>query len=319
MLNFDLGSDLDRYVKLKAAVLVLAGLLSCSFHNRQQVGFFDFTTWASQKSDPPIVGIVPFTNQTNEPDLPNLVRVAFYGHFSPLPFKDLEITEIDGTLNLFEKHQQKSFKTLSTVELGSILGCQALVFGEVTEFSKLYAGVYSQIGIGAKIRIADTEDGRTIWEDSFTTRFHEGNIPLTQINAIFSLAKSGLNLRTTQELRAIDDLCRNLVARIPKVSFFQIEKAKRVQLCELQIAAFKSIKRAQAVLKRLREKKYRAFIRTVDEGGVIWHRVLMGPFDCGEETDRWREKIVEEFDFEPMPVKIHNPDHPVSLKTRKEN
>ncbi len=218
----------------------------------------------------------------------------------------MEISEIDRTLNFLEKYQKRPFQTITVEELGSILGCQALVYGEVTEFTKVYAGIYSQIGIGAKIKIIDTKSGQTVWEDSFVTRFHEGGIPFNPIDAVFSCAKTGLNLRTTQELRAIDDLCRNLVARIPKLSFSHKYGSSETQLCEIQIAAFKDFKRALALRKILREKKYQAFVRTVDEEGIIWHRVLMGPFDCGEETDWWEAKIANEFKIEPFVIRIQN-------------
>jgi hypothetical protein len=58
-----------------------------------------------------------------------------------------------------------------------LLGAQVLVYGEVTQFTKVYAGIYFQIGVGAKIKIVDSQTGQTLWEDAYDTRFHEGDIP----------------------------------------------------------------------------------------------------------------------------------------------
>lgn len=254
--------------------------------------------------NPPVVVILPFTNKTNQPDLPELVRVGFYGHFSPLAFKNRKLGEIDQTLELVKKTQKKSLQELSSKDIGCLLSAQALVYGEVTKFTKVYVGVYSQIGVSAKIKIVNPQNGKTLWEDSYDTRFHEGDIPLNPILAVFALAKTYTNIRSTQELRAIDDLCRNLVARIPQVSFPKDEKGSSPSLCEIQIGAFKDLKRAQELQEELKKKHYEAFIRTVENYGVIWHRVLIGPFDCGQETDKWREKITTEFGFPAIPIKI---------------
>lgn len=280
--------------------MVTIGLLSCSLIHQQPKAQPYFLRWISENTTIPVIAILPFTNQTDQTDLPELVRSAFYCHFSLLPFKDLEISVIDTTLKSSEKHQQKQYSSLSSRELRDLLGCQAVVYGEVTTFTRLYAGLYSQISIGAEIKIIEVAEGRTIWEDSFTTRFHEGGIPLTPVNAVFSVVKSGLNLRPTQELRAIDDLCRNLVTRIPRVTLSNETEGKNLSLCELQIAAFRDLSRAQSLQKELQRKKYVPFVRTVVDGGVTWHRVLLGPFHCGEEADAWKEKITTECGMTPI-------------------
>ena len=296
----------------------LAILVACSPFHRKTSDPTVFTSWAATSSHAPIVAVLPFTNNTNQPDLPELVRAGFYGHFSLLPFREREFGEIDRTLEFFEINQKKSFQELSSSELGSLLGVQVLVYGEVTKFTKVYAGVYSQIGVGAKIKMVDSQKGKTIWEDSYLTRFHEGNIPLNQVLAVFSLVKTGLNLRETQELRTIDDLCRNLVARIPKVFFYEVEKNSIPCLCEIQIGSFRDLQRAQELRTELQKKKYGAFIRSIEDRGMVWHRVLIGPFDCGEETEAKEKKIKADFGFDAIPVKIDASIQKVDFMQKKE-
>ncbi|MCX8011918.1 MAG: DUF799 family lipoprotein, partial [Desulfobacterota bacterium] len=205
-------------IKLKTAILFSVGLAACSLFDQRENDPAAFNQWTKSVSHTPTVAILPFANKTNQVDLPKLVRVGFCGHFSPLPFNDRELDEVDKNLTLIEKEQKKSFDELSSQELGSFLGAEILIYGEVTDYTKIYAGVYSQIGVGAKIKMVDAQSSQTIWEDAYNTRFHEGNIPMNQFLAVFSLLKTGANIRSVQELRTIDDLCRNLVARIPKVS-----------------------------------------------------------------------------------------------------
>jgi TolB-like protein len=294
-----------QHFTLKALIFVaLIGVIACSSFHRRKNDPTAFTTWATTAHYSPVVGILSFTNKTNQPDLPELVRAGFYGHFSPLPFNDRELGDIDRTVELLQKNQKKILHELSSKDIGALLGAQALVYGEVTKFTKVYAGVYSQIGVSAKIKIVDSQNGKTLWEDSYDTRFHEGDIPLNQILAVFSLVKTYANIRSTQELRTIDDLCRNLVDRIPKVSFPEDEKGSRSSLCEIQIGAFKDLERARELQEELKNKHYQAFIRTIENHGVVWHSVLIGPFDCGQETDKWREKITTDFGFPAIPIKI---------------
>lgn len=140
---------------------------------------------------------------------------------------------------------------------------------------------------------------------------------MTHVNAALSLFRSGLNLGSTQELRAIDDLCRNLVTRIPKVRFLS-EDVKSVGLCELQVAAFKDLTRAQSLQRRLQDKKYSVFVRSVEEGGVTWHRVLLGPFDGGRDVEVWKDKIAAEFGITPVVLQNQITTYPNNVETRKE-
>ncbi|HPD61528.1 MAG TPA: DUF799 family lipoprotein [Thermodesulfobacteriota bacterium] len=310
-----------QHVTLKALISVafLIGVIACSSFHQNEHDPTAFTTWATTVHNSPVVIILPFANKTNQADLPELVRVGFYGHFSPLPFKHSKLGEIDQTLELVKKTQKKSWQELSSKDIGSLLGAQALIYGEVNKFTKVYAGIYSQIGVSAKIKIVNPQNGKTLWEDSYDTRFHEGNIPLNPILAVFALAKSYTNIRSTQELRAVDDLCRNLVARIPKVSFPEEVQGSSLLLCEIQIGAFKDLRRAQNLQEELKRKNYEAFIRTVENYGVIWHRVLIGPFDCGQETDKWREKITTEFGFPAVTIKVDASVQQVDRMLKKED
>lgn len=288
-------------IKLATVTLFFTGLVACSLFHQQANDPAVFIHWANTVSHSPTVAILPFTNQTNQVDLPELVRVGFCGHFSPLSFNDRELDEVDETLNLIEKEQKKSWGEFSSQELGSFLGVDILIYGEVTDYTKIYAGVYSQIGVGAKIKMIDAQLGQTIWEDAYHARFHEGNIPFNQFLAVFSLIKTGANIRSVQELRVIDDLCRNLVNRIPRVTF--PGENTNVALCQLQVASFRDLNRAQELRRQLAEKEYEAFIRKVEQGGVVWWRVLLGPFGCGEEIDKWKEKIKIDFGIEAISVK----------------
>lgn len=90
-----------------------------------------------------------------------------------------------------------------------------MVFGVVTEYQRLYAGIYSQMAVGASVEMWDTRTGRKIWSDKHVTRKHEGGIPLTLTDIPMIGIRSGMNLTETAKIRTVDDLSRQLTGRIP--------------------------------------------------------------------------------------------------------
>jgi hypothetical protein len=54
-------------------------------------------------------------------------------------------------------------RNTSPVKLGEILGVDAVVFGEISNFDKLFALVYSQVSVGAEIRMYDAKTGHFLW------------------------------------------------------------------------------------------------------------------------------------------------------------
>ena len=78
------------------------------------------------------VAILPFANQTSNPEAAAVVRKMFYNFFSSLNYLDLEPSFID------EKLKKKTYynkitagEVLSARQLRQMLGVDAVVFGEV--------------------------------------------------------------------------------------------------------------------------------------------------------------------------------------------
>jgi len=54
-------------------------------------------------------------------------------------------------------------------ELGKILGVDALVYGIVTDFTKHYAFLYSDIIVGLSLKMVDARTGQELWRDERTS------------------------------------------------------------------------------------------------------------------------------------------------------
>jgi hypothetical protein len=167
------------------------------------------------RNPPKSIAILPFGNQTDSEDIDEIVRTTFYSHLSAQPYKDIELYEVDRKLKRFNLIEYEKLSDVSAKRLGRILHCDAVVVGEVTEFQKVYAGIYSQMAVGASITLWDTRTGKKIWSDEHVTRSHEGGIPLAITDLAMIGIRSGMNLTESEKIKTVDELSRHFTSRIP--------------------------------------------------------------------------------------------------------
>jgi parallel beta-helix repeat protein len=168
-----------------------------------------------EKNRPRTVAVLPFHNKTRSKEGSDIVRKGFYNHFSSLPFKDMELYRIDNLLRKADLTDTEVIFKKSPRELGNILGVDAVVYGEIYDFDKLFAVVYSQVSVGAEIKMYDAKTGHFLWSGKHTARIHEGGVATTPVGLIATVIATALNVRDIQLLRACDDLFRDMVKTIP--------------------------------------------------------------------------------------------------------
>ena len=167
------------------------------------------------RNPPRSIAILPFGNQTESADIDEIVRTTFYSHLSAQPYKDIELYEVDQKLRRYNLMEYEKLNGVSAKRLGRILHADAVVVGEVTEFQRVYAGLYSQMAIGASITVWDTRTGQKIWSDEHVTRNHEGGIPLAITDLAMIGIRSGMNLTEEEKIKTVDELSRHFTSRIP--------------------------------------------------------------------------------------------------------
>mgnify|MGYP001816508831 FL=1 len=167
------------------------------------------------RNPPKSIAILPFGNQTESEEIDEIVRTTFYSHLSAQPYKDIELYEVDRKLRRHNVPEYEKFGKASAKRLGRILRCDAVVVGEVTEFQKVYAGLYSQMAVGASITVWDTRTGKKIWSGEHVTRNHEGGIPLAITDLAMIGIRSGMNLTEEEKIKTVDELSRHFTSRIP--------------------------------------------------------------------------------------------------------
>ena len=251
-----------------------------------------FAAWGQDSTVPKRICVLPFANHTQRDEVGNFVRRSFAGHLSTKRFIDAELHEIDTKL-------PANWQKLPARQMGQTLGCQALVYGIVTKANRLYLGLYSQISLDGGILVIDAETGQTLVEESYSTRFRSGGIPLSVFGVVPSAVLNLRNVTDEQLIRAVDDLGRNLAATVPDlpaeraVPSKAVVQAKAAQPADarslkaqlsasdayrLQVAAFRSPSEAQQAVQLLRDQGYQPEVSKPADMGNPWHRVTLGPF-----------------------------------------
>ncbi len=164
---------------------------------------------------PRIVAILPFQNETEEVELANKVRKAFYNHFSSKAYTEIKLPIVDEKVIQLEKSSGKKLYELKPGEVCDVIGCDGLVYGKVIDFKKVYALVYSQLSVEAEVWMVNAKTGKEVFRIRESVKFHEGGVPISPLGAIMTAISTALNLRDIQQIRLVSELAYKINEKIP--------------------------------------------------------------------------------------------------------
>ncbi len=272
-----------RWAGIILSIMLVSGCLS-----RQPTTYQEMSR-SDPASTPRSIAVLPFRNRTPQADLAPLVRKGFYAHLSYRHFQDVELMVIDHVLSEHGLGADTDWSANQIRMLGDWLNCDAVVIGEVNHFERLFAAVYSQLSIGARITIYYTRTGRKIWSDSYLARLHEGGIPLTPLGLPLSSIRTGMNLQDREIITAVDKLTRHLANRMPDHGNKGAYRAG--YHFELQIGAYRDHQFALDERDRLQKQGYAASVRSEITPDAIWHRVVVGPYQDEKKALAARQQL----------------------------
>lgn len=170
-----------------------------------------FVTWSTQATaHTKRLCVLPFESQSRIQGLAERVRQAVAGRLSIKRFADTELHEIDAHLA-----DLRDWRKFSPQAVGRRLKCDALVYGRVSELDRVYLLVYSQLALEGTLQVVDSATGRTLVHEMYTTRFHDAGLPLSPFTLATIAVQNLWTYSGVQLSRAIDDLSRNLAAKVP--------------------------------------------------------------------------------------------------------
>ena len=195
-----------------------------------------FVSQTLRENPPRTVAVLPFRSQIGEgrvegseklfnslsrkdPSHPEPVgermRRAFFGQFAQLEFDHVKISRLERILRREGLDTWEKMKSLPPQRLGEILGADAVIFGEVTHFDYYYAFLYSQLAVGLSLEMVDTRTGETLWKVNDARRDHSIRVVYDPIALVVGLFQVGFSMRPINMMRAMDEICRELVGTIP--------------------------------------------------------------------------------------------------------
>ena len=153
--------------------------------------------------------------QENPRPLEEILRRAFFGQFAQLEFDHVKLSQIDRILKREELDSWGKMQSCPPQRLGDLLGADALIFGQVTNFDYYYAFLYSQLAVGLSMEMVDAKSGEILWKVQDARRDHTVRIVYDPIALAVGLFQIGFSLRSINMMRAMDEICRELVGTIP--------------------------------------------------------------------------------------------------------
>ncbi len=170
---------------------------------------------------PQTVAVLPFLNRTDKKEAFDIVRKSFHGHFSTLNYAAVPLYKIDSALRQAELDTPEKVAQAPSSKLREILRVDALIRGEITHYDRIYAGVYSQVAVGAEVRMTDAKSDKELWWAKNVSRKHGGGIATTPVGLILTAVSTAFNMREIELLRSSDDLFREMVRSIPQPTLAQ--------------------------------------------------------------------------------------------------
>lgn len=183
----------------------------------------------SENELPRTVAIMPFQNDTKEIGLANQLRRAFANHLSAKNYIDMKLPLVDERIVQLEKSTGKNIFDLKPQEICESVGCDGLVYGKMTDYTKVDVGVYSQIGAEAEVWMINTRTGKEVFRLKDNVRYHEGGVPLSPIGAIFTVISTAMNVRDIQHVRMINELGYKLAGKVPSPSKMAAENRPAIK------------------------------------------------------------------------------------------
>ena len=157
----------------------------------------------------------PETEDLAEADSParapgEAVRRAFYAQLSLQGREDIELGRVDYALAQLAAEERTDYASI-----GAALGCDALLVGSVTKYGSGFFGLYSNVSVGADVRIVRAWDGEVLWEGEHVAHSRGGSVPVSPIGIVMSIVNAASNLRGEQITRVTNDLARRLISTVP--------------------------------------------------------------------------------------------------------
>lgn len=313
-----LGGEVKRIAACSLVLMFVAGACTrtAAVHPpRSSPPSSAFVSWSQRGRPEKRLCVLPFVNKTKAEGLADRVRESLFGRIVLKQYTDIDLRDLDARLSALSK----PWATFSPRQLGQALQCDALLYGEVTDASNVYLGVYAQLTVEGRIRLVDTVSNHVLMDGTHATKFRVGGVPLSLFELVPNAVLNLRNFSSEQMLRAIDDLSRNLADKVPDLPQVQTTSVAvstdrnasslafshpPSESYRLQVAAFSKPGEAQHAVQLLRNEGFQPTIVTATQSEKSWHKVMLGPFSSLDAAQETGVRVQKRLPFSPVVVRL---------------
>ncbi|MEK6636222.1 MAG: GNA1162 family protein [Planctomycetota bacterium] len=171
-----------------------------------------------QKNEITTVAILPFKNKSEKKGAEEILRKCFFTNFSAKGYNLLKPEEVDERLNL-AAIDLSNLDNEDVYKVGRIVKADAVIFGTVTKCTKKFFGVYSQVVLGAEMKMVDVKSSKVIWQAEHTEKTHSDAIPVSPFSIPEAVVDSSMNVREKVITDTADRLVKKFIISIPSKDF----------------------------------------------------------------------------------------------------
>lgn len=208
----------------------------------------------------------PFTHRKEEKKkawnwtYSNRLRRFLFAYLSLREFDLQGMLETDIILKELDITNPKSLYNTPPQDLGRAMGVDALIYGKVTRYRAHYYLLFTQVQVGLYVRCVSARDGSTLFEISEIRRDNNFRVATNPIDFVAASVQNTMGLRDLYVARAADEVCREMVSRIPVIEALKQEKERHLK------SLVASSRNVRSVKERLANGKEQDYV--TDGGGI---------------------------------------------------
>jgi len=134
------------------------------------------------------------------------MRWNLYSHLAPHSYRDVELDKVN------EVVADLGSESSNYPAIALALKCDALLIGEVIDYSSNHLGFYSQASIGVQMKLVRAKSNELLWEGNHVAKSQAGSVPLSPIGIVMGIYSAMENMTPEQMVHVEDDLFRRLLS-----------------------------------------------------------------------------------------------------------
>jgi len=143
------------------------------------------------------------------------LRRAVMGYMAQREFTVMNPIAVDAVLKEHGIDNMTKLRAASPIQLGKLLGADALLYGEVNSYEGYYFGIVSAYRVGVSTWMLSSHDGETLMRETGSRYSVDLSPAFSPQDILVNSAMTLLDFRDVTLARAEEEVSRELVIRIP--------------------------------------------------------------------------------------------------------